>query len=108
MSGRLVGIQIIRITQIRSKNQEMQLDMLIDPSGRKINERLKWRVSMKISMSIMRQHSARNGQDGLLTQEKKLFSEVQLLNLSGESTRAGNIEVELGEVVAIPSRMMNH
>ena len=63
---------------------------------------------MKISMSILRQHSARNGQDGLLTQEKKLFSEVQLLNLSGESTRDGNIEVELGEVVAIPSRMMNH
>lgn len=70
--------------------------------------RLKGRVSMKISMSILRQHSARNGQGGLLTQEKKLFSEVQLLNLSGESTRAGNIEVELGEVVAIPSRMMNH
>lgn len=60
---------------------------------------------MNIGIQPSKRHSATDGVLGPLTREGSLFSEVQLLNLSGQSTRAGNI-VEHGEVVAILSLMM--
>lgn len=63
---------------------------------------------MSILRQLSKQHSGTNGINGLLTHEKNLISDVQVLILSGESTQTGNIEVEHGEVVAIQSQMMNH
>lgn len=73
---------------------------------------LKERVSLKTMTMILRKsfgrHLERNGTPGLLTHDVTLLTKIRNLDLSGESNRAGKVEVKDGRVVVTQNLMTNH